>query len=135
MTRDARDGSDVDMLDFTDAASTFGDRLALAREAAGLDQAQLARRIGVRPETLRNWEDDRSEPRANRVQMLAGMLDVSMIWLMSGMGPAPEASAGETTPEPAALACLADLRGLRVQQAQLAERLGQLERRLRALLR
>ena len=42
--------------------------------------------MGIRPQTLRNWEEDRAEPRANRLQMLAGMLDVSLVWLMSGRG-------------------------------------------------
>ena len=87
MDREPDASSDGTTPDFTDETATFGDRLALAREAAGLDLAQLAHRLGVRPETLRNWEEDRAEPRANRLQMLAGMLDVSLVWLISGQGP------------------------------------------------
>ena len=75
--------------DYSDETSTFGDRLVLARETVGMDQAQLARRLGVRLQTLRNWEEDRAEPHANKLQMLAGMLNVSMVWLMSGTGAAP----------------------------------------------
>ena len=52
--------------------ATFGDRLAGAREAAGLSQEELATRLGVRLETLEAWEDDLADPRANRLQMLAG---------------------------------------------------------------
>jgi transcriptional regulator with XRE-family HTH domain len=119
--------------DFSDAASTFGDRLTFAREALGVDQAQLAQRMGIKDRTLRHWEEDQAEPRANRLQMLAGMLNVSMVWLMTGQGkpPAPAPSRGE-----GALAdCLAELRQLRVEQARIAERTGRLEKRLREALR
>jgi HTH-type transcriptional regulator, cell division transcriptional repressor len=134
MSREPHEPTDGAMLDFTDDTATLGNRLTLAREAAGLDLNQLAQRIGVRPPTLRNWEDDRAEPRANRLQMLAGMLDVSLVWLISGLGPVPRAANGPGPAEPAALACLADLRRLRAEQARLAERLGTLERRLRTLV-
>ena len=43
---------------FSDDAATFGDRLTAARESAGLGQEELARRIGVKPSTLRSWEED-----------------------------------------------------------------------------
>jgi transcriptional regulator with XRE-family HTH domain len=134
MSREPHEPTDTEVLDFTDDIATLGDRLTLARETAGLELNQLAQRIGVRPQTLRNWEEDRAEPRANRVQMLAGMLDVSLVWLISGLGPAPRAADGPGPAETAALACLADLRRLRAEQARLAERLGGLERRLRTLL-
>ncbi|MEZ5913851.1 MAG: helix-turn-helix transcriptional regulator, partial [Paracoccaceae bacterium] len=32
---------------YSEEAATFGDRLAAAREAAGLSQAELAQRLGV----------------------------------------------------------------------------------------
>ena len=123
------------MLDFTDATATLGDRLTLSREAAGLDLGAARQSgSGVRPQTVRSWEEDRAEPRSNRLQMLAGMLDVSLVWLISGLGPGPRAASGPGPAEPAALACLADLRRLRAEQARLAERLGTLERRLQVLL-
>ncbi|MEO0822952.1 MAG: helix-turn-helix transcriptional regulator [Pseudomonadota bacterium] len=122
------------MDDFTEGAATFGDRLVAARESQGLTQSQLARRLGLRVDTVRNWEADRSEPRANRVQMLAGFLNVSMVWLMTGEGDgapqfdsAPVQEAGEFG------AVLAELRELRVKQAAIADQIGRLEKRLRAL--
>jgi transcriptional regulator with XRE-family HTH domain len=119
--------------DYSDETSTFGDRLLLAREAIGLTQAQLATRIGVKVQTLRNWEEDRSEPRANKFQILAGMLNVSMGWLMSGLGEAPSAQAeGAEGGDMASI--LADLRGLRGEQARLAEKMARIEKRLRAAL-
>jgi len=119
--------------DYTDATSTFGDRLGLAREAMGLTRAELAHRLGVRLHTLRNWEEDRAEPRANRLQMLAGMLNAPMVWLMSGQGSAP-AETATSTDRLAAHACLAELRLLRSEQSAIVERMARLEKRLRAAL-
>ncbi len=130
----SRDGDAAAVLDYTDESATFGDRLALAREAAGIGQPELAHRMGVKLEMLRNWEEDRAEPRANRLQMLAGMLNVSMVWLMSGQGAAPRAAGPELPAGPAAQACLAELRSLRAEQLQMADRLARLEDRLRAVL-
>ncbi len=65
---------------------TMGGRISAAREAAGLTVAQAARRLGVKTATLSNWENDRSEPRANRLTMLAGLLNVSPMWLITGRG-------------------------------------------------
>ena len=78
----ARDAQD----DYSDDMATFGDRIVAAREAMGMNSPQLARRLGIKTQTLTGWEHDRSEPRANKLQMLAGVLNVSMIWLMSGDG-------------------------------------------------
>jgi transcriptional regulator with XRE-family HTH domain len=109
-------------------ATTFGDRLTGAREAAGLNQVELARRLGVKVQTVRAWEDDRSEPRANRVSMLAGLCNVSLVWLMTGEGDGPSPEAPEV--DPADL--LSDLSRVRRDAARVAERLGILEERLRA---
>ena len=65
---------------------TMGGRISAAREAAELTVAQAARRLGVKTSTLNNWENDRSEPRANRLTMLAGLLNVSPMWLITGRG-------------------------------------------------
>ncbi len=72
------------------ASTTLGDRIENARSAKGFDQPQLARRIGVKTKTLQNWESDRSEPRPEKLTKLAGLLDVPLIWLMTGE--TPEAS-------------------------------------------
>ncbi|MBO6639440.1 MAG: helix-turn-helix domain-containing protein [Roseitalea sp.] len=73
---------------------TLGGRIVSARETAGLTTAQLARRLGVKSATLQNWESDRSEPRSNKLFMLAGLLNVSPTWLINGLGESP----GETLP-------------------------------------
>lgn len=129
-----QDESIQDDVDWGDDASTFGDRLARAREAAGMSQAQLARRLGVKVSTMRNWEADRSEPRANRLSMLSGLLNVSIIWLMSGEGEGVPEHADADLPQIGDLkSVLAELRALKVAQAQLAERAGKIEKSLRLL--
>jgi len=68
----------------TDHSNTLADRLVEARLAKDLSTAQLARRLGVKTATMRNWETGASEPRPNRLAMLAGVLDVSISWLLEG---------------------------------------------------
>ena len=80
------DGAEIEGDWYDPETTTFGDRLSGAREAAGMSQAALARRLGVKATTLRSWEEDRAEPRANRVQMLSGLLNVSLVWLLTGEG-------------------------------------------------
>lgn len=65
------------------------ERIIEAREAMGLTSAQLARRLGVQTRTLARWERGRTEPRSNRLVLLAGVLNVSPAWLLSGQGEAP----------------------------------------------
>ena len=63
---------------------TMGERIQTARKSRGLTPSQLARRVSVKVATLNNWESDRSEPRANKLVGLAGVLGVNMIWLLEG---------------------------------------------------
>lgn len=114
---------------YDEATATFGDRLAGARDAAGLDQEALATRLGVEIGTLQAWEDDMDEPRANRLQMLAGMLNVSLSWLLTGRGDGPEAPLDTATP--ALSEILSEMRMLRTQMMQSAERMATLEKRLK----
>ncbi|MEL7462512.1 MAG: helix-turn-helix domain-containing protein [Pseudomonadota bacterium] len=130
----AEDYSDGDHLggDYSDDCATFGDRLAVARDGIGLTQAQLAKRLGVRKSTIEKWEEDRSEPRSNRLQMLAGVLNVSLVWLMTGEGVGvAHAHDGEGA---TAEETLRELSTICAEQRRLAERVGRLEKRLRALL-
>ena len=66
--------------------ATFGDRLVAAREKSNFSQQDLAMRLGVKNSTIKSWENDNSEPRANRLSMLAGLLNVSITWLISAEG-------------------------------------------------
>lgn len=119
---------------YSNETATFGDRLAAAREALGLDQADLARRIGVKLKTLQAWEDDLSEPRANRLSMLAGVLNVSLIWLLNGEGEGVAAPDEQPIPDELG-ALLTELRQLKGTLARTAEALGGVEKKLRRALK
>lgn len=122
---------------FSEAIATFGDRLVAAREAAGLSPGELARRLGVRARTLAQWEADAAEPRANRVQMLAGMLNVSLMWLLTGAGDGitpPAEGTGADRHARQLIALIGDLGRARAEAAALAGRVGRIETQLRATL-
>jgi HTH-type transcriptional regulator, cell division transcriptional repressor len=111
---------------YDEGVATFGDRLEAAREAAGLTPEELAQNLGVRDSTIEAWEADAWEPRANRMQMLAGMLNVSLMWLMTGKGdglPAPS----DIVPRPVSPA-LAEIVQLREQMEMIAQELRHAEK-------
>lgn len=117
-------------------SATFGDRVAAAREQAGMTQEQLAKKIGIRTPTLRKWENDLSEPRANRLSILAGMLNVSMMWLINGEGEGlDEPDIGDPVVPAEMDDLLAELRSLRTELAANAQAVGILEKRVRAMVK
>lgn len=119
---------------FGPEAATFGDRVAAAREAADMTQAQLARRLGVKKTTLMGWEQDLSEPRANKLSMVSGLLNVSMSWLLTGEGDGM-AEPNELDVEAGDFAgVLQELRVLRNEMRSNSERAARLEKRLRTLV-
>lgn len=129
---------------FSEEAATFGDRVAAGRRAVGLSQESLSRKLGIKLKTLRGWENDMAEPRANKLQMLAGVLNASLIWLLTGEGEGVhdpwKAENGEDTSLSPELGAemnevIAELRGIRGEHKRLCERMIVLERRLSAALR
>ena len=115
-------------------AATFGDRVAGAREALGMKQADLSKRLGVKLKTIRSWEDDLEGPRANKLQMLSGVLNVSVMWLLNGEGDG--LNGPDETELPADVQnLLTELRQLRTQMCQNVERMALLEKRLRQTLK
>ena len=63
---------------------SMGPRIAVARENAGMSVEDLARHLGVESASVRAWERDERTPRANRLLMMAGVLNVSLTWLLEG---------------------------------------------------
>jgi transcriptional regulator with XRE-family HTH domain len=120
---------------YSQESATFGDRVAASREQSGLTQKELARRLGVRTSTIRNWEDDLSEPRANRLSIMAGILNVSMMWLINGQGEGMDSppDAGEVTPDMRAI--LNELREIRADMVSRVEQMARLEKRLRQVMK
>ena len=57
--------------------TTLGGRLYASRQNAGMSLHMVANLLGVKSSTLKSWENDRSEPRVNKLVALAGVLGVS----------------------------------------------------------
>ena len=105
---------------------TFGGRLSRARAASGLTTKELAWRIGVGSPTVRAWECDRSQPSALRMNRLSGLLNVSLSWLLHGMGTAPTDSEDETAAEVVG----EQLAKLKLLHAETGQLIGRIEDRL-----
>ena len=99
-----------------------------------MTQGQLAKRLGVKKKTLDGWENDLADPRANHLSILAGLLNVSLLWLMSGEGDGPGDPAEVEILEGAA-EILGEIREISAQMTRAAARLARAERRLKALLK
>ena len=111
--------------------ATFGDRLVAAREKANLSQQDLAKRLGVKNSTIKSWENDNSEPRANRLSMLAGLLNVSITWLISAEGSGVEAPEKSDEMSNDLLDALKELTTLRVNLLKNIDRINNIEKKLR----
>ena len=98
-------GSDHDLADYyedgpddgrpgalDDDARQIGIRLREARDAAGLSALELADHLGVKASTIDRWESGERSPRGQRVIKLAGILGVSLSWILVGRGVEPSGS-------------------------------------------
>lgn len=116
-------------------AATFGARLAGARESVGLSQKDLAKRLGVAFKTVKDWESDKAEPRANKLQMLAGLTGVSLMWLLNGEGDGITDTSLDLPLDRTALeGLLLEMRSLGKEITASADRLSLIETRLRSVL-
>lgn len=118
---------------YSEDIATFGDRIVAAREAIGMTEEELARRLGIRLKTLQGWEQDLSEPRANKLQILAGVLNVSFRWLLTGEGTEIETPVEPVGEDVESL--MLEIRQVRSEMARSAERLGKIEKQLRSVSR
>ena len=105
---------------------TLGGRIVYAREAQDLTTSQLARRMGIKTETLQEGETDRAERRSNRLLTLAGMLNVSPTWLLTGAGESPVDALTETE----MMHIRESVQRMREQVLAVADELEQLRKRL-----
>lgn len=69
---------------------SIGDRIRHARKKAGLNQSDLAGRIGVSQPAVANWESGVHDPRRVMLAKIADVLGVSPEWLASGARSADE---------------------------------------------
>ncbi|MBF0152895.1 MAG: helix-turn-helix domain-containing protein [Magnetococcales bacterium] len=63
---------------------TLQKRLIWAREKAGLNKSELARRVGVKPQSVIQWESGRTGIAKRNVVSVAEILQVSPEWLQFG---------------------------------------------------
>ena len=113
--------------------ATFGDRIYAAREAVGLSQSALAIRLGVQLKTVKKWEEDITEPRANKLQMISGLLNISITWLLIGEGIGPQ-DPESTMPISADLnEILVELRHTKSELLRLTKHLDIVDKKLRKL--
>lgn len=110
-------------------ADTLGGRLSRTRESKGLSTAHVARRVGVKPKTIQEWESDRSEPSVEHLKMIEGVLEVNLVWLLHGVGDAP---ADDIGPDPL-LAIAAQLEKLQRMHADTGQIILRLQRELSRL--
>lgn len=115
---------------FSANRATFGDRLAAAREAAGMTQEGLADRLGIRPEVLDGWEHDLAEPPTAILRAIEEVLGQPVDWLVTGEG---DGLSGPVE-GPGLAATLEELGALRAKMQELAAELARVEDRLKGLL-
>lgn len=118
----------------TDTA-TFGDRMAGAREQMGMSRQDLAKRLGVKVSTIEHWEEDLSEPRANKLQLLAGVLNVSLTWLLMAEGDGLERPANGSEAIEEIEPLLTEMRLMKSELQVFTNRLTVLEKRLRRTIK
>ena len=85
-------------------AETIGQRIKLAREAAGMKQSDLAEKADTQWQQVSRWERGQSTPRAKAVKALCMALGVDPQWLLAGEGPmyaSPLEAFARSTPDPA----------------------------------
>lgn len=101
-------------------ARRVGRQIKHFRELAGLSKSELARRVGVSPTAVHNWEENGVLPRIDVTHALGEALEVSFIQLMSGDDSA-DARSGGGAPSPGQ------------PQVSRGERLDQFRRQIAAL--
>ena len=74
-----------------------------------------------------------SEPRANKLQMVSGFLNVSMVWLMSGLGNGIDPPREIVIEKKNNIAdnFLQEIQSIRIEQQLLFQRMSKLEKQFR----
>ncbi len=73
--------------------SEVHERLRLAREQAGLSQGQVARKLDMSRPTISEIEAGRRRVTSDELVVFSKLYDVSIEWLLSERGDAPEEDA------------------------------------------
>lgn len=60
----------------------FPNKLRTLREQRRINQTELAKALGVKPQSVQSWESGRTMPRTKRLKIIADYFDISLISLM-----------------------------------------------------
>ena len=71
------DSSTDNVLSTSEEQMTLGGRIYASRENAGMSLHMAVSLLRVKHLNLKSWENDRSEPRVNKLVALAGLFGVS----------------------------------------------------------
>lgn len=62
---------------------TFGNRLRESRTTKKMTQRQLADMVGVKHNSISDWENDKSKPDPDTIELLCGVLDITPNYLLN----------------------------------------------------
>ena len=65
--------------------SSLHERIALARKARHLSQANFAERLGVTRTACSHWETGRAKPSTKHIEKIAKLLGIDINWLVGGV--------------------------------------------------
>lgn len=100
-------------------ARRVGRQIKHFRELAELSKSELARRVGVSPTAVHNWEENGVLPRIDVMHALGEAIEVSFIQLMTGDDSEAQSTSGAPLPRQA--------------EVSRGERLDQFRRQIAAL--
>ena len=114
--------------------STLGERICNARQEAGLTLSLASHLAGVKASTLRDWERDRSEPRVNKLVVLAGIFGVSPTHLLAEEGNSSNPAVITKGRHDKIMNLLNDeISEIARQQIELTQRLGEISKLLKKI--
>lgn len=73
---------------------TIADRIQRLRKAKGMSQEELADQIGVSRQAVSKWESGQTSPDLEKIVLLSDFFDVTTDYLLKGLEPSPNESAG-----------------------------------------
>lgn len=71
---------------------TIGDRIRLARRHRGMRSKQLAEALAVDPNTISNYENDKTTPPNTKLRRIAQVTGVDERWLATGQAGSEQAT-------------------------------------------
>lgn len=76
---------------------TFGERLYELRKSRNVSQEELAELLDVSRQSISKWENDKAYPEMTRLLFMSDYFDVSLDYLMRGVGNSKDAADAAVT--------------------------------------